>query len=98
MFQDPTTTSPPPYAEQVQKGPNEGRRLATFAKLINKGTGANRLRRMSVAIRSAALRRGERPTSSPTKAPTGTYNHVKNKLLENRHSPLANPGLHRRHR
>jgi hypothetical protein len=35
----------------------------TPSKPTNKGTGAIHLRRLSVAIRSAALRRGERPTS-----------------------------------
>lgn len=40
------------------------------SKLTNKGTGAKRLHRSSFAIRSAALRPGERPTSGSDE---GTY-------------------------
>jgi hypothetical protein len=42
----------------------------TPSKPTNKGTGAIHLRRLSVAIRSAALHRGERPTSGSDE---GTY-------------------------
>ena len=49
------------------------RRSAAHSKLTNKGTGAIHLRRLSVAIRSAALRRGERPTSGSDE---GTYRDV----------------------
>jgi len=56
----------------------------TPSKPTNKGTGAIHLRRLSVAIRSAALRRGERPTSGSDE---GTYSRglLCNQMNFNKH-------------